>query len=202
PSTYAPTISTIQNTGYGVKEDREGKPRVYRVLELKSETINTVKKTETVGAEKSKLFPTDIGALVNDFLVEHFKGIVDFNFTAKVEKEFDEIAQGLKDWTAMLHAFYGPFHSEVETTIKTADRANSERELGIDPETGKKVSVRIGRFGPMVQIGTADDEEKPRFASLRSGQMIETITFEEAMELFKLPKQVGQFEDKGMTVAI
>lgn len=202
PSTYAPTISTIQNRGYVVKEDREGKQRDYRVLELKSGTVETVKKTETTGAEKSKLFPTDIGALVNDFLVEHFKGIVDFNFTAKVEKEFDEIAQGLKDWTAMLHEFYGPFHSEVETTIKTADRANSERELGIDPETGKKVSVRIGRFGPMVQIGTADDEEKPRFASLRSGQMIETITFEEAMELFKLPKRVGLFEDKDMTVAI
>lgn len=202
PSTYAPTISTIQNRGYVVKEDREGKPRDYRVLELKSGEISTQKKTETTGAEKAKLFPTDIGAVVNDFLVEHFKGIVDFNFTAKVEKEFDEIAQGLKEWTDMLHAFYGPFHNEVETTIKTADRANSERELGIDPETGKKVSVRIGRFGPMVQIGTADDEEKPRFASLRPGQMIETITFEDALELFKLPKKVGMFEDKDMTVAI
>lgn len=202
PSTYAPTISTIQNRGYVVKEDRDGKQRNYRVLELISGIIETIQKTETTGAERSKLFPTDIGAVVNDFLVEHFKGIVDFNFTAKVEKEFDEIAQGLKEWTDMLDAFYRPFHSEVEMTIKTADRANSERELGIDPETGKKVSVRIGRFGPMVQIGTADDEEKPRFASLRSGQMIETITFEEAMELFKLPKKVGEFEDKDMTVAI
>jgi len=202
PSTYAPTISTIQNRGYVVKEDREGKQRDYRVLELESGEIQTLKKTETTGAERAKLFPTDIGALVNDFLVEHFKGIVDFNFTARVEKEFDEIAQGLKDWTDMLRAFYGPFHTEVETTIKTADRANSERELGIDPATGKKVSVRIGRFGPMVQIGTADDEEKPRFASLRPGQMIETITFEEAMELFKLPKKVGSFEEKEMTVAI
>ncbi len=202
PSTYAPTISTIQNRGYVVKEDREGKPRDYRVLELQSGEIAMLKRTETTGAEKAKLFPTDIGAVVNDFLVEHFKGIVDFHFTAKVEKEFDEIAQGLKAWTDMLHDFYGPFHNEVETTIKTADRANSERELGTDPETGKKVSVRIGRFGPMVQIGTADDEEKPRFASLRPGQMVETITFEEAMELFKLPKTVGQFEDKDMAVAI
>ncbi|WP_353181943.1 type I DNA topoisomerase [Parapedobacter lycopersici] len=202
PSTYAPTISTIQNRGYVVKEDREGKPRDYRVLELQSGEITMLKRTETTGAEKAKLFPTDIGAVVNDFLVEHFKGIVDFHFTAKVEKEFDEIAQGLKAWTDMLHDFYGPFHNEVETTIKTADRANSERELGTDPETGKKVRVRIGRFGPMVQIGTADDEEKPRFASLRPGQMVETITFEEAMELFKLPKIVGQFEDKDMAVAI
>ena len=202
PSTYAPTISTIQNRGYVVKEDRDGKPRDYRTLELNDGKISSMQKTEITGAEKAKLFPTDIGAVVNDFLVEHFKGIVDFNFTARVEKEFDEIAQGLKEWTDMLHSFYGPFHDEVETTIKHADRATNERELGVDPETGKRVSVRIGRFGPMVQIGSADDEEKPRFASLRQGQMIETLTFEEAMELFKLPKKVGEFEDKDMTVAI
>ncbi|WP_353130501.1 type I DNA topoisomerase [Parapedobacter pyrenivorans] len=202
PSTYAPTISTIQNRGYVVKEDRDGKPRDYRVLELGGGTIATLTKTEITGAERSKLFPTDIGVVVNDFLVEHFKGIVDFNFTAKVEKEFDEIAQGMKEWTDMLHSFYGPFHNEVETTIKNADRATNERELGMDPETGKRVSVRIGRFGPMVQIGMADEEEKPRFASLRPGQMIETITFEEALELFKLPKKVGEFEEKEMTVAI
>ncbi|MFC3197512.1 type I DNA topoisomerase [Parapedobacter deserti] len=202
PSTYAPTISTIQNRGYAVKEDRDGKPRDYRVLELTDGRVSTSGKTEITGAEKSKLFPTDIGVVVNDFLVEHFKGIVDFNFTAKVEKEFDEIAQGMKEWTDMLHSFYGPFHTEVESTIKHADRATNERELGMDPETGKRVSVRIGRFGPMVQIGSADDEEKPRFASLRPGQMIETITFEEALELFKLPKKVGEFEDKEMTVAI
>ncbi|SEL87403.1 type I DNA topoisomerase [Parapedobacter koreensis] len=202
PSTYAPTISTIQNRGYVVKEDRDGKSRDYRVLELVEGKLSTLAKTEITGAEKAKLFPTDIGVVVNDFLVEHFKGIVDFNFTARVEKEFDEIAQGMKEWTDMLHSFYGPFHSEVETTIKTADRATNERELGADPETGKRVSVRIGRFGPMVQIGTADDEEKPRFASLRPGQMIETITFEEALDLFKLPKKVGEFEGKEMTVAI
>ena len=202
PSTYAPTISTIQNRGYVVKENRDGKQREFRVLALEDGKIATLKKTEITGAEKAKLFPTDIGVVVNDFLVEHFNGIVDFHFTARVEKEFDEIAQGLKEWTDMLHSFYGPFHQEVETTIKNADRATNERELGIDPESGKRMSVRIGRFGPIVQIGSADDEEKPRFASLRSGQMIETITFEEALELFKLPKKVGEFEEQEMTVAI
>lgn len=202
PSTYAPTISTIQNRGYVVKESRDGKPRDYRVLELEGGTISSQTKTEITGAEKAKLFPTDIGVVVNDFLVEHFNGIVDFNFTAKVEKEFDEIAQGMKEWTAMLHSFYGPFHQEVEITTKHADRATNERELGVEPDTGKRVSVRIGRFGPMVQIGSADDEEKPRYASLRPGQMIETITFEEALDLFKLPKKVGEFEGKEMTVAV
>jgi len=202
PSTYAPTISTIQNRGYVVKEDREGKNRNYQVLSLIDGKITSVVKTEITGAERSKLFPTDIGIMVNDFLVEHFEDIVDFNFTATVEKEFDEIAQGLKEWTLMLRSFYGPFHKDVENTLETAERASHERELGIDEQTGKKVIVRVGRFGPLVQIGSTDDEEKPRFASLRQGQMIETITFEEALELFKLPKTVGTFEDKDMTVAI
>lgn len=202
PSTYAPTISTIQNRGYAVKEEREGKTREYNVLELAAGEIRASVKSEITGAEKSKLFPTDIGMVVNDFLIEHFKGIVDYHFTAKVEKEFDEIAQGLKSWSEMLKNFYGPFHAEVENTIQTADRANNERELGIDPVSGKKVSVRIGKFGPLVQIGSQDDEEKPRFASLRSGQMIETITFEDAMELFKLPRIVGAYEETEMTVAI
>ncbi|HYK76124.1 MAG TPA: type I DNA topoisomerase [Daejeonella sp.] len=204
PSTYAPTISTIQNRGYVVKEEREGKARNYQVLSLKNGQVSSALKSEITGAEKNKLFPTDIGAVVNDFLVEHFKGIVDFNFTATVEKEFDEIAQGLKNWSEMLKSFYNPFHTEVENTLLTAGRASGERELGIDPESGKKISVRIGRFGPFVQIGEAseNDEEKPRYASLRSGQMIETITLEEALELFKLPKKVGVFEDKDMKVAI
>lgn len=202
PSTYAPTISTIQNRGYVVKEDREGKLREYRVLELKSGQIGSSVKTETTGAEKSKLFPTDIGMLVNDFLVEHFKGIVDYHFTAKVEKEFDEIAQGLKEWTDMLKAFYGPFHDEVQNTLLTADRASNERALGVDPASGKPMIARTGKFGPLVQIGSQDDEEKPRYASLRPGQMVETITFEEALELFKLPKKVGLFEEKEMSVAI
>ncbi len=202
PSTYAPTISTIQNRGYVVKEEREGRSRDYRVLTLEQGELKGVTKTEITGAEKGKMFPTDIGVVVNDFLVEHFNGIVDFHFTANVEKEFDDIAHGLTEWTKMLHDFYGPFHSEVEDTLENADRANNERELGVDPVSGKPVSVRIGKFGPLVQIGSPDDEEKPRFASLRKGQMIETITFEDAMELFKLPKKVGIFEDKEMTVAI
>ncbi|HUH18593.1 type I DNA topoisomerase [Albibacterium sp.] len=202
PSTYAPTISTIQNRGYVVKEDREGKARNYQVLSLAEGKITSLIKSENTGAERNKLFPTDIGIMVNDFLVEHFVDIVDFNFTATVEKEFDEIAHGLKDWTAMLKDFYGPFHTDVENTLETAERASHERELGTDEASGKKIIVRVGRFGPLVQIGSSEDEEKPRFASLRQGQMIETITLEEALELFRLPKTVGVFEDKDMTVAI
>ena len=161
---------------------------------------------ENTGAERNKLFPTDIGAVVNDFLVQYFKGIVDFHFTANVEKQFDEIAQGLTEWTAMIRSFYTPFHNEVESTIKTADKATGVRELGVHPESGKKVSVRIGRYGPFVQVGdnpTDEDKElKPQYASLRTGQSIETISLDEALELFKLPKKVGVFEDKDMTVAI
>ncbi|MGF7073135.1 type I DNA topoisomerase [Mucilaginibacter sp. 3215] len=205
PSTYAPTISTIQNRGYVVKEDRDGKQRNFRVLTLKAGSIIKEEKTENTGAERGKLFPTDIGAVVNDFLVQYFKDIVDFNFTASVEKQFDEIAQGMKEWTAMLHDFYNPFHKEVENTIEKADKATGERELGIHPESGKKVSVRIGRFGPFVQVGESaseENEEKPLYASLRSGQSIETISLEEALELFKLPKVVGEYEGKVIKVAI
>jgi DNA topoisomerase-1 len=202
PSTYAPTISTIQNRGYVVKEDRDGKPRPFRVLTLKDKEIKKEEKTENTGAERGKLFPTDIGSVVNDFLVQYFEGIVDYNFTASVEKQFDEIAQGLKEWTDMIRKFYDPFHKEVESTIQTADRASGERELGFHPENGKKMSVRIGRYGPFVQVGETDAEEKPVYASLRSGQSIETISLEEALELFKLPKKVGVFEDKEMSVAI
>jgi DNA topoisomerase-1 len=205
PSTYAPTISTVQNRGYVVKEEREGKQRAFRVLTLKGDKITKEEKVENTGAERGKLFPTDIGAVVNDFLVQHFKDIVDFNFTASVEKQFDEIAQGLQEWTDMLHSFYTPFHKEVENTTQTANKATGERELGVHPESGKKISVRIGRFGPFVQVGenaTDEEPEKPLYASLRAGQSIETITVEEALELFKLPKKVGMFEDKDMTVAI
>ncbi len=205
PSTYAPTISTIQNRGYVVKEEREGKQRAYRVLTLKGGNIVKEEKTENTGAEKNKLFPTDIGAVVNDFLVNHFEGIVDFNFTASVEKQFDEIAQGLMEWTKMIRTFYDPFHENVESTIKTADKATGERDLGLHPVSGKKVSVRIGRYGPFVQVGdnaTEEEPEKPLYASLRNGQSIETISIEDALELFKLPKKVGIFEDKDMTVAI
>jgi DNA topoisomerase-1 len=206
PSTYAPTISTIQNRGYVVKEEREGKVRKFRVLTLKGDSIVKEEKSENTGAEKNKLFPTDIGAVVNDFLVQHFKDIVDFNFTASVEKQFDEIAQGLKEWTDMLHDFYNPFHKEVQSTIETADKATGERELGMHPESGKKISVRIGRYGPFVQVGESatdeNKEEKPLYASLRTGQSIETISLEEALELFKLPKVVGEYEGKIMKVAI
>lgn len=202
PSTYAPTISTIQNRGYVVKEDREGKQRSFRVLTLKGADITKAEKTENTGAERGKLFPTDIGSVVNDFLVQYFKGIVDYHFTAGVEKQFDEIAQGMEEWTEMIRKFYNPFHKEVQNTIETADKATGERDLGIHPDNGKKVSVRIGRFGPFVQVGDSDTEEKPLYASLRAGQSIETISLEEALELFKLPKKVGVFEDKEMTVAI
>src|SRR6195952_3673343 len=171
PSTYAPTISTIQNRGYVVKEEREGKQRAYRVLTLKNKSIAKEQKTENTGAEKNKLFPTDIGAVVNDFLVSHFEGIVDFNFTASVEKQFDEIAQGLTEWTKMIRTFYDPFHKDVESTIQTADKATGERELGAHPVSGKKISVRIGRYGPFVQVGenaTDAEPEKPLYASLRT----------------------------------
>jgi DNA topoisomerase-1 len=205
PSTYAPTISTIQNRGYVVKEEREGKQRNFQVISLKDGQINSATKTENTGAEKNKLFPKDIGAVVNDFLVEHFKGIVDFNFTAKVEKEFDEIAQGLKNWTEMLRTFYDPFHVEVEATLLNANRASGERELGFDPETGKKISVRIGRYGPFVQIGESaenEEDEKPRYASLRSGQMIESISLEDALDLFKLPFQLEDHQGKELSVGV
>jgi DNA topoisomerase-1 len=202
PSTYAPTISTIQNRGYVVKEDREGKQRNFRVLTLKAQNIIKEERTENTGAERGKLFPTDIGSVVNDFLIQYFKDIIDYHFTAGVEKQFDEIAQGLEEWTNMIRNFYGPFHKGVENTIEKADKATGERELGVHPANGKKVSVRIGRFGPFVQIGENDVEDKPLYASLRAGQSIETISLEEALELFKLPKRVGMFEDKDMTVAI
>ncbi|MDR3695029.1 type I DNA topoisomerase [Mucilaginibacter sp.] len=206
PSTYAPTISTIQNRGYVVKEEREGRQRTFRVLTLKAEKIVKDEKTENTGAEKGKLFPTDIGSVVNDFLVQHFKDIVDFHFTATVEKQFDEIAQGLTEWTDMIRGFYSPFHKEVESTLETADKATGERDLGVHPVSGKKVSVRIGRYGPFVQVGETNTDgengEKPLYASLRNGQSIETISMEDALELFKLPKKVGIFEDKDMTVAI
>ncbi|GAB2688286.1 type I DNA topoisomerase [Mucilaginibacter koreensis] len=202
PSTYAPTISTIQNRGYVVKEDRDGKTRNFKVFTLKAGAIQKEERTENTGAERGKLFPTDIGAVVNDFLVQHFEGIVDYHFTANVEKQFDEIAQGMSEWTEMIRKFYDPFHKEVQSTIQTADKARGERELGVHPETGKKISVRIGRYGPFVQVGDAEEDEKPLYASLRTGQMLETITLEEALELFKLPKLVGTYEDKPMKAAV
>lgn len=203
PSTYAPTISTVQKRGYVVKEDREGVQRNYSVITLKGNKITEETKTEGTGAEKNKMFPTDIGMVVNDFLLKEFPQILDFHFTAKVEEEFDEIAEGKINWTKMLSDFYKPFHKSVENTSENSERASGERLLGVDPVTGKNVYVRIGRFGPMAQLGEGDDENnKPKFASLRRDQRLETITFEEALDLFKLPRTVGEFEGKEMVVAV
>lgn len=203
PSTYAPTISTIQKRGYVVKEDREGKERTFQQLTLKSETITEEVKTEVYGSEKSKLFPSDIGSVVNDFLVKHFDAIMDYHFTAKVEKEFDEIAQGQLQWNRMIEEFYGPFHSIVEKTTETAEKQTGERLLGKHPESGKNVYVKIGRYGPLAQIGeNATEDEKPQYAGLRGTQTIETISLEEAIDLFKLPRIAGQFEGQDIKVSI
>ncbi len=202
PSTYAPTISTIQNRGYAVKEDRPGKDREYVSYTLLNNQIKETKKKEITGAEKKKLFPNDIGIVVNDFLAEHFNEIVNYNFTASVEEEFDEIANGKLSWSKMIDKFYKPFHKTVETTLETSSRSVGERILGDDPATGKPITAKIGPYGPMVQIGSKDDEDKPRFASLQREQHLETITLEEALELFKLPRDLGQYEDKKVVVSI
>jgi DNA topoisomerase-1 len=199
PSTYAPTISTIQKRTYAVKEDREGVVRNYDLITLKNGLVKADVKTENTGAEKNKLFPTDIGIVVNDFLMEHFGNIMDFHFTAKVEKEFDEIAEGLQNWTKMIDAFYHPFHKDVERTLVESERANGARLLGIDPKSGKNIYTRIGRYGALAQIGENDDEEK-KFANLRQGQRLESLTLEDALELFKLPRTLSEFEGKNMVV--
>lgn len=202
PSTYAPTISTILKRGYVEKRDKEGTPREYTVIKLKNDKILAEKEVENTGAEKGKLFPTDLGLVVTDFLKEHFEDIMDYNFTARIEQEFDEVAEGKLQWNKMIDDFYNPFKKDVEETIEHAERISGERELGIDPASGKKVIARMGRYGPMVQIGSANDEEKPQFAKLKNTQSIETISLEEALELFKLPRTLGEFEDKQVTVNI
>jgi DNA topoisomerase I len=202
PSTYAPTITTIQNRSYVEKGDRPAEKREFNFLRLKEGKISDKIKTENTGAEKSKLFPTDIGMVVNDFLTEYFPDILNYNFTAQVEKEFDSIADGKINWVSSIDKFYKKFHPVVEDTLKNSERQVGERILGNDPKTGRQISVKIGRFGPVAQIGTADEEEKPVFASLRKDMLIETITIEDALELFKLPRQIGAFEDKEMTVAV
>jgi len=202
PSTYAATISTVQKKGYVVKEDREGTKRAYRILSLVNERISDTTATENVGVEKQKLFPTDIGMVVNDFLVEHFPTVVDLNFTAKVEEEFDVIAEGKENWREMIARFYKPFHATIGTVSETAERATGARELGVDPVSGKKMYARIGRFGAMIQVGEVEDEEKPKFASLRKDQSIQTITFQEAMDLFKLPRTLGERDGEVCSVGI
>lgn len=218
PSTYAPTISTVINRGYVVKEDREGVKRDYAILTLsKAGNLKRTEKSEITGAEKSKLFPTDIGMLVTDYLAEHFAAILDYNFTARVEKEFDEIAEGGLDWRRMLAAFYEPFHEHVDNAEGETDYVRSERLLGADPKTGKNVYARVGKFGPMVQLGDTppaapkgslasavklSEEEKPKYASLLKGQMVATITLEEALALFELPRTLGEYEGKSVVAAV
>ena len=201
PSTYAPTISTIIKRTYVEKKDKEGVKREYRVLKLKENIIKKITETENTGAEKSKLFPTDLGLVVTDFLSQHFKNVMDYSFTANIEKEFDEIADGKMVWNKMVENFYTPFHTGVEHTLETAERAVGERVLGV-AEDGKPITARMGRYGPMVQIGAQNDEEKPKFAKLKATQSIETITVEEAMELFKLPLTLGEHDGLEVSVNI
>ena len=200
PSTYAPTISTILKRGYVEKRDKEGIQREYQVFVLKNDKVAGKTETENTGAEKGKLFPTDLGLVVTDFLKQYFDDIMDYNFTARVEQEFDEVAEGRMRWDKMIKEFYSPFKEDVEKTIETAERAKGEKELGIDPQSGKPVIARMGRYGPMVQIGTTDNEEKPRFARLKPAQSIETITLDEALDLFKLPLTLG--EHNGLEVSV
>jgi DNA topoisomerase-1 len=202
PSTYAPTISTIQKREYVVKRDKEGVKREYRVFVLRSDKVTLVMESENTGAEKSKLFPTDLGLVVTDFLKQYFDDIMDYGFTARIEEEFDEVAEGKIKWNKMIDEFYLPFKKDVDKTIETAERAHGERELGLDPETGKKVVARMGRYGPMIQIGEADENEKPRFAKIPNGQSIETISFEEAMKLFSLQGVLGQYEEKDVSTGV
>ena len=201
PSTYASTINTIQARTYVVRQDLEGKARSYAVHTLANKSITSETKTENTGAERAKLFPTDIGRVVNDFLVENFVSILDYKFTAKVEEEFDIIAEGELEWKKMLRTFYTPFHENVTKTMNEAARASGERFLGDDPATGKPIIARIGRFGPMIQLGTAEEEEK-KFASLRPTQSINTITLEEALDLFKMPRNLGEWNGEKIVVGI
>lgn len=200
PSTYAPTISTIQKRNYVVKKDKEGVERPYSVITLENGIISRATQIEITGAEKNKLFPTDIGILVTDFLLEHFEDVMDYGFTAQIEQQFDEIAEGKVQWNRMIDDFYKPFHADIKKTTETAARITGERLLGIDPQSGRPVYAKIGRFGPMIQIGGSEEEEKPRFARLRPHQSLETITLQEALQLFQMPRALGQYENKEVLV--
>jgi DNA topoisomerase-1 len=202
PSTYAPTISTILKRGYVEKRDKDGVKRDFRVFILENSQVKKITDQENTGAEKSKLFPTDLGLVVTDFLKQYFDDIMDYGFTARIEEEFDEVAEGKMKWNKMIDDFYLPFKKDVEKTIETAERAKGEKELGVDPISGKPVVARMGRYGPMVQIGVADETEKPHFAALKKGQSIETITLEEALDLFKLPLTLGEYEGKEVYVNV
>jgi len=202
PSTYAPTISTIQNRGYVSREDRPGEKRQIKIITLLNGKIANSAKTEIAGKEKSKLFPQDIGMIVNDFLIENFSEIVDYHFTAEVEEQFDEIALGNIKWTGMIEKFYVPFHKTITSTLEKKERKNGVRLLGNHPETGEPVTVRMGRFGPVAQIGDSGNEEKPRFASLSKNQLLETITMDEALNLFRLPRSLGEYDAGDMVVGI
>lgn len=202
PSTYAPTISTIQKREYIEKTDRDGVVREFNYMELANGNIKEEVRSEKTGFEKNKLFPTDIGIVVNNFLVQYFDNILDFNFTAKVEKEFDEIAEGRKVWNEMIKEFYGPFHERIEDTLEKSKKHSGERLLGTDPASGKNVYAKIGRYGPLVQIGETSDEEKPRFSGLKKGKSIEDVTLEEALDMFKLPRTVGEYEGEELSAAL
>jgi DNA topoisomerase-1 len=201
PSTYAPTISTIQKRNYVAQEDREGRERRYRILALNNGQVEQTEATEITGRERNKLFPTDLGMLVTDFLLEHFENVMSYSFTAEVEDDFDKIASGNERWQEMIDHFYRVFHPKVEQTAEQAERASGERPLGEDPETGKPVIARMGRYGPLVQIGTQDDPEK-RFAGLRKNQRLETVTLAEALKLFELPRTVGRYEEHPITANV
>ncbi len=202
PSTYAPTISTIQRREYVVKESRLGEKREIRNVILKNGKVEEKITHENTGNEKAKLFPTDIGVIVNRFLLQHFDDVVNYNFTSNVEKEFDEIAEGKKAWNHIIKEFYGPFHEKVQDTMKNSGKFSGEKLLGKDPKSGKNIYVKIGRYGAIAQIGDTDSEEKPRFAGLQKGQSLETITLEEALKLFEFPRSLGQYEGEEVTVAI
>jgi DNA topoisomerase-1 len=202
PSTYAPTISTIQKRGYVEKVNAPGEKRDFEIITLKGDKISEKKKSEKFGVIKGKLVPSDIGKLVNEFLMKNFGDVMDYNFTASVEKGFDEIAHGQKVWNKMIEDFYGPFHESVDVALKSTEKVKGERLLGLDPESGKNVYVKIGRFGPMVQIGEKEDEEKPRFAGLKKGQSMDDIDLQEALKLFEFPRKIGSYEGYEMSVAI